>query len=163
MPEVTTPKNKLTDPQIKAMVDIWGKLGEKISSRLSGFSMWPLIKPGDKLIVEHNLSDIKLGEILVFKYQGKLVAHRVVKRIKNGADQVVYLTKGDYNRWLDRLTLPPEAILGKVVQIDGSSRTIDCSSFLWRTLNYLIAFYSYAITTFSKKGKQDGKATQTKA
>ena len=150
MLETTTPQKKLTASQIKALVDIWGDRGEKSHAKLSGFSMWPLIKPDDSLIIDHNLNNINLGDIVVFQYQSKLVAHRVVKRFKNGASQVAYLTKGDGNCRFDQLPLFPESILGRVVQINGSTKTIDCSSFLWRKLNYLIAIYSYAVATFLK-------------
>lgn len=146
----TAHKSKLSVPQIKALTDIWGEIGENSFSRLSGFSMWPFIKPGDTLVISHQVEDLKVGDVVVFQRQDKLVAHRVVKLVENESQQTAYQTKGDFNRLLDCTALSPEAILGKVIKIKSSSRTISCSSLIWRLLNYIIAVYSYHIHLIRK-------------
>lgn len=148
MLETPCSSKKLTAPQVKAVTDIWGEIGEWTHSRLSGFSMWPLIKPGDTVIIDHRIKNYKLGEIVVFQYRGRLIAHRVVKLIKEKSSEIIYLTKGDHNRYLDQSILSMKDIVGNVVKINGSNVTIDCSTFLWRTLNYLIAVYSLAVGSF---------------
>jgi len=146
MLETAARRNKLTDLQIKAVADIWGNLGEKSLSRISGFSMWPWIKPGDSLVIDHNLGVINLGDIVVFQYQDKLIAHRVVKCIKDETGQPAYLTKGDRNCQVDCLTVSRKTILAKVVQVNKANKEVNYLSPGWRLLNYLIGVYSYIKT-----------------
>ncbi len=139
--------------QIKAITEIWGKLGENSASTLSGFSMWPFIKPGSRLVVEHNLNKIRLGEIVVFHHQDRLIAHRVVKRIKKTPLFSLYLTKGDFNKQFDQLVLSKENILGKVEKIITPVFTINCNCLFWRSLNFFMAIYSYSKAVYLTKEK----------
>lgn len=83
-----------------------GKTTELVAN---GISMFPMLHPGDTLIIQPR-QNIKLGDVIVFKGSDILVAHRIV-RIEN--DQVY--CKGDSLFSMD----PPifiEDILGKVVE-----------------------------------------------
>ncbi|MFC1586296.1 hypothetical protein ACFL5V_12180 [Fibrobacterota bacterium] len=86
-----------------------------------GFSMSPLLKPGDRLIYSPCHSDlINKGDILLFREPGKgsCVVHRVIKAKPDGIS-----TRGDSNclgpdPWL----LRNEDIIGKVVSVNRAGR-----------------------------------------
>ncbi len=56
----------------------------QLSFSMRGNSMYPALKSGDVGIVEKcSITDIQIGDIIVFKQNGELVAHRLVKIIVN--------------------------------------------------------------------------------
>ena len=51
-----------------------------LNFNMQGYSMYPTLREGDTGIVEKwNPNDLLVGDIVVFKANGKLVAHRLVK------------------------------------------------------------------------------------
>ncbi|MDN8988772.1 signal peptidase I, partial [Staphylococcus aureus] len=55
--------------------------------------MEPEINTGDLAIVKSiDADDVKFGDIITFKYEGKVVTHRVVEKNEEG-----FITKGDNN------------------------------------------------------------------
>jgi hypothetical protein len=66
----------------------------------TGWSMTPLIQPGDTLYVEFGTNRPRLGEIVLFPSGGRTVAHRLVwrKRSRGGA---LLVTRGDGSLYLD--------------------------------------------------------------
>jgi len=65
--------------------------------KVCGNSMFPSIKGGGVArVVKRTLSEINSGDIIVFKLNGKLVAHRFMRKVQvNGV--VMLLAKGDNN------------------------------------------------------------------
>jgi hypothetical protein len=85
----------------------------RLCLRLQGESMWPTIPAGSLVEVEPvSTHDIKLGDVVVWQRDGKLVAHRVVQRMR-AEPGVCLITKGDNCSSSDR-GLPMEAVLGRV-------------------------------------------------
>ena len=63
---------------------IFKAVGFRTYSILSG-SMEPEINTGDLAIVKSiDAEDVKVGEIITFKYEGKVVTHRVVEKNEEG-------------------------------------------------------------------------------
>nr|WP_288678896.1 signal peptidase I [uncultured Clostridium sp.] len=61
---------------------IFKAVGFRTYSILSG-SMEPEINTGDLAIVKSiDFEDVKVGDIITFKYEGKVVTHRVLKKMK---------------------------------------------------------------------------------
>ena len=57
--------------------------------------MAPLIHPGDRvLVVSIPVEQIRLGDIIVFKRNGDLIVHRVLKKLRN-VGNVRFVEKGD--------------------------------------------------------------------
>ncbi|MDR0856721.1 MAG: signal peptidase I [Clostridiales bacterium] len=80
-------------------------------------SMTGSIDKGDVVIVR-KLSDaeqkeLSAGDVLVFRWDGKLVVHRLV-RIEARPDGTYYFTKGDYNLSEDGYPIPQKDVVGKV-------------------------------------------------
>ncbi len=81
-------------------------------------SMNPKIKKGDVVIVEkisqENIGTLKVGEILVYKYNDMVVVHRIVKMEKID-DNYYFRTKGDNNTTEDAWTINQSSVIGKTV------------------------------------------------
>jgi len=98
------------------------------ASKAIGVSMEPTINTGDLLIIEKKESpnfNVKIGDILIFEYNGKLVGHRLIN-IRNN----IYYTKGDNSRGVEEVR--EEQIIGKVVGI--ISRYNPIGQFVWREM-----------------------------
>jgi signal peptidase len=68
----------------------------KIMTVLSG-SMSPTFNAGDVIIGKSiDIKNLKLGDIITFKYNESLTTHRIVNISKNG-EVITFKTKGDYN------------------------------------------------------------------
>lgn len=104
-----------------------------------GFSMWPFIREGEKLIVARNVSiqDLKVGEIILYRAEDKLVCHRLVKKIKNNGGYLIY-SRGDNSLSSPEL-VTKERFLGKVAGIlRKNGRTINISGRQQRFFNRVI-------------------------
>ena len=89
--------------------------GFNVRLNTRGFSMFPLIRTGDRIIIKPVRSPAP-GDVIVFKRNDELVCHRL-KRIfvKNGISFLQ--TKGD-NHFKPDEPITPSDILGKIVEID---------------------------------------------
>ena len=57
-------------------------------------SMEPKISKGDVVIVDKNYNEIKVGDVLAYKHDGKVIVHRIYRIVKNNDEYFIY-TKGD--------------------------------------------------------------------
>lgn len=73
-------------------------------------SMEPTIETGSFLLVNENDKDIKENDIIAFKRENMLVAHRVIAITHEG-----YITKGDANDTVDIGILKDDAVNGTVL------------------------------------------------
>lgn len=101
--------------------------------RVFGTSMFPAVLPGDVLIVHRKgMGQILPGDIVVFKCDDRLFAHRVVGLTdQNGAPCVV--TSGDSLREVDRPVFAHE-LLGRVTSIVRGPRQISPQVTLFQKL-----------------------------
>jgi hypothetical protein len=85
--------------------------------RLTGYSMAPALVENDELLVEPRIGMPRLGEVIVFPHNGRLVAHRVIGVAKP------LRTAGDASRGqIERV--PYEEVLGTVISARRDGRTI---------------------------------------
>ncbi len=83
-------------------------------------SMTPNINVYDVVVaVRTNKNKLKVGDIISFytnevNVNGLTITHRIYQVIPNG-DTFLYKTKGDYNQYVDKWTVKPEDIVGKVI------------------------------------------------
>ncbi|MBQ9018841.1 MAG: signal peptidase I [Bacilli bacterium] len=81
-------------------------------------SMLPMIDKGDVVLIERlnkeEKDKVKLGEILVYRYDNKIICHRVVKVSKRD-NGTFYKTKGDNNDQDDKIVLSRKEVMGKVI------------------------------------------------
>ena len=79
-------------------------------------SMVPNINKGDVVIVnqKYNENDLKKGMVIAYKYNEKIVVHRIYKIIKS-KDIIIY-TKGDANNEVDKWKVSKDMVIGTVKQ-----------------------------------------------
>ena len=76
-----------------------------------------------KMYLEHYTKDktissfkglVKVGDVIVFKRDGILIIHRIVK-ISNDGDKIIISTKGDNNKDIDGFEVTDKNFVGKVL------------------------------------------------
>ena len=81
---------------------------------IGSMSMSPTIEKGDILLIEKtkNISRISEGTVLAFHYDGKIVVHRVVKKIVKEDQSVYFETQGDSNLTADHHLVSMDEVIG---------------------------------------------------
>ncbi len=113
--------------------------GHTMQYKALGWSMWPFIRNGSILTVKPK-ERIAIGDVILYKSRGALIAHRVIGRQRvNGRS--VFVTKGDN---LSGKDAPVDAseLLGKVVIVESEKKRIQMDRLLRKFLNYAIAVAS---------------------
>jgi len=77
--------------------------------------MFPFINTGDRITVSPEKNPA-IGDYILFKKNGQMVCHRLVKIFEKGGIRY-YQTRGDTHFGLDELILADQ-ILGKVIKIE---------------------------------------------
>jgi len=111
----------------------------KESFNVSGYSMYPFIKPNDKIKVEYK-NQYNFGDIIIFQKR-KLCIHRVLSK---GKDK--YYAKGDHNIFPDGY-IDTNNILGSVVSINNISKK---TSNFDRFIAFISLFELYLFVAFKK-------------
>ena len=77
-------------------------------------SMMPKINVGDVVIVDQHTDykNLKVGEVIAYKYENIIVVHRLVDIVVVGDDYYFY-TKGDANNAKDNYIIYPNTIVGR--------------------------------------------------
>jgi signal peptidase I len=129
-----------------AMLDIWKEVGAETSLQVSGYSMFPLIAPGEIVIVKHTDADIRAGDIVAFKRGRRIVVHRVL-RVHDVRGESVLLCRGDNNLFLDA-RVAKSKIFGKVLAVEkANGAKLNLENRLWRRVGRLI------VSTFEQSRK----------
>ena len=78
-------------------------------------SMTPNLLKGDVVVIEKiNKKDIQVGDVIAYKYDKRIIIHRLVKIVKVG-NEMFYYTKGDANYGIDNYKIREDMIIGIVV------------------------------------------------
>jgi len=110
---------------------------------IKGWSMAPLIKPGDDLLVNCQNRNYHVGNIVIYYQKSKLVVHRIIKIKKNQ-----FLLKGD-NRLFADGWFEAKIILGLVEKIFSPKYEIDLTTRKNKISAYLFTFYSLSNQYFN--------------
>ncbi|MFH1414636.1 MAG: S24/S26 family peptidase [Elusimicrobiota bacterium] len=109
---------------------------------VKGVSMKYLLLPGDRIAVkkipQHKL---KTGDIIVFRREDKLLAHRIKGSIMHRGESY-YRTAGDYNFKSDLFLVAREAVLGRVEWIERKEKKVILEGFPGRIRSGMIRFCS---------------------
>ncbi len=117
----------------KLLLDLTTELlsrGTTVRFRPSGRSMYPSIREGELITVEPVVaSDVTLGDIVLYRSQRGLIAHRVVgsSPAQSSVLSPHYFLRGDASLSSDQ---PVEAhqILGRVVGVQRNGRSVALAS-----------------------------------
>jgi signal peptidase I len=71
--------------------------GNSVELPATGYSMFPAMRPGDKVMIKgiRNKEDLQKGNIIVYEINGTLVMHRLIAISENESGKPQYLTRGD--------------------------------------------------------------------
>jgi signal peptidase I len=112
--------------------------GERITLKVSGKSMRPLIEEGDTIHVERfDPRALSIGNIITYEKNGAYFTHRVLWVRKKG-NRIRLITKGDNEIDVDPL-VSSNHIVGKAVAIERANRTLDLQGPFWRLLNLFLS------------------------
>ena len=105
--------------------------------KASGFSMWPFLSDGERVIVKKApISRLRRGDIVLYTQGEKIVCHRLIKMVK-GISGIILFTRGD-NSFSHPEPIEENMYIGKAVAIERKGRLTDLDSFFFRGLNPLI-------------------------
>ena len=101
----------------------WINAGKPAWLPLSGESMVPFLPGGSKILVSQTTAgQIRLGNLLLFEVEGRIICHRVLRRRGQGASYT-FLTKGDGRRATDPWVCA-EQVIGKVTAINRNGSIV---------------------------------------
>ena len=103
--------------------------GRPVRFRLKGNSMFPLLRNGkDSVILEKcNLDTLKPMDVVLFRYKGNHVLHRILRRENNQL-----LIQGD-GSFVAKEQCTVDDVVGKVVQVcRPSGKVLSVNSWQWR-------------------------------
>lgn len=107
--------------------------GQTLHLKVNGRSMQPLLRPGDRVVVEaFEAERLSCGDLLLIRRPADLVTHRLIAR---EGDR--FVTKGDASPCPD-LPVLPEAVLGRVVAVEKGAGRLDLNSPAWRARSRLL-------------------------
>lgn len=112
--------------------------GNAVRLKIAGGSMRPLIGSNAAVGIRQVNKSIKIGDVIIFRSKGRIIAHRVVKMCSK-----IFITKGDASIFFD-MPVHFNDIIGKVVFIESTGIKTYIDTGIWVLLNYMIACYSYA-------------------
>jgi signal peptidase I len=127
---------RLPKTVLEAALDAWGQAGGQHLIPISGRSMLPTIHDGDHALVSHGCAGVRPGDVVVFRREGTLVAHRVM-RIEDGDDGPIFVTKGDNVPRFDPHFSAGE-IVGRVLAIERNGQYMSLDTAAWRLSGWLI-------------------------
>ncbi len=134
--KATTNRAPLPTPLLEAALDLWSQAQGQHLIPISGRSMLPLIRDGDRALVAHGSADVRRGDVVVFWREGGLIAHRVL-RICGRDSELRFVTKGDNVPHPD----PPidaSEIVGRVLAVQRGGRRMRLDTTAWRVVGWLI-------------------------
>ena len=122
---MTTPwsKSPISPMVIEATLETWAATGRCSTVPVQGYSMWPLLLPGDVAWVVHGRQGLRVGDIVAYRLGELLVIHRLLRRQHAG----MLLLAGDNQLLADR-PVPLHAALGRVVAVDSCGRRLRFNS-----------------------------------
>ncbi len=111
----------------------------------SGFSMWPFIRPKEKLVIKKvPVEDLRSGDIILYRANNQLACHRLVKKNRD-----FLYARGD-NSMSSPEVVTKEMFIGKVVGIVKNNRMISFTSWRNRLTNSFMVIIAPLIIRFLK-------------
>ena len=129
-------------PELHQVVQEVLALNGTFAFRARGYSMCPLIHPGDILQVQPvTPQELRKGDIVLFLGpQGSYVTHRLIRKVKANGRLVVLITQGDNTEAQD-IPIQAQEVVGKVVAIEREGRWLRLDRGMGRLLNYAIYYF----------------------
>ncbi|HKQ98775.1 MAG TPA: S24/S26 family peptidase, partial [Candidatus Polarisedimenticolia bacterium] len=104
------------DNVLQWVLSKWADQQRRTELPVSGSSMWPVLRSGERIVVRHGGRPPVVGEIVVFLQQERTLAHRVIRR-RGSAAEFQVRAKGDFTLVADPGWLGPDRIVGVVESV----------------------------------------------
>jgi hypothetical protein len=104
----------------RAAIDLRAQAGQRTTLPVEGWSMWPVLRPGQRLVIRSAGAPPVFGDVAVIRVDGRTIAHRVIGACAT-ANGVYLRLKGDFNLLADGGWASPGSLLGvaEALEIDG--------------------------------------------
>ena len=106
---------------LEAALSVWAQMGSQHAIPVSGQSMWPTIRNGDRVWIAHGSGRVRWGDVIVYRTGGRLVVHRVVSVAGNG-ERRQFITQGDNSDHRDAI-VERSQVVGQVIAIERNGET----------------------------------------
>jgi signal peptidase I len=123
----------LSDAAIDAVLNIWADAERQNIVPIEGVSMHPFLQHGDQALLKHGLRGLQTGDIIVFRQDNQLVAHRLLALRSDGS----CLTKGDNVQFTDPV-VTADQVVGRVLAVNRNGRVMRLDTLQWRVTGRLI-------------------------
>jgi len=119
--------------------------------KTTGFSMWPFLKSGERLVVKKMpIKELKIGDIILYRGNNQLVCHRLIKKVKTKERCLLY-ARGDNSNYSPEL-VTEEIFLGKAISIIKNGKIISLDGRKQRLINRFIVIIAPLISLGVKIG-----------
>lgn len=106
-----------------------------------GFSMWPFLRGKEKLMVRRiPISELKLGDLILYKANNQSVCHRLVKKSQTNNGYLIY-ARGDASFGSAEL-VNEQMFLGKVIGIIKNDKITSLEGARQRVINRISSIIS---------------------
>lgn len=113
--------------------------GKTVTFIVKGYSMYPFFRNGkDRVCMAgYDGRELRKGEVILFRYRGKYVMHRIYGVETDPGGTTVYRTVGDGNVRGRETAVPCEIAGVALKRLTPSMKEWSCSSWSWRFLSAL--------------------------
>jgi signal peptidase I len=139
----------LSDATIDAVLNIWADAELRNTIPVDGGSMRPFLQDGDQAQIKHGVRKLRTGNVVVFRQDNQLVAHRLLTQRSDG----FYLTKGDNVQSADPL-VAADRVVGRVVAVQRGNQVMRLDSFQWQAAGWFIAVTALYWLRMMKLGRR---------
>jgi len=113
----------------------------------SGFSMWPFVRCGDKLIIEQAAAEVlRPGDIVLYEASRQKVCHRLIRKVKRNGTYILYM-RGD-NSFAAPEAVSQEQLVGKACALIRRDRTYNLVCWRARGIKYFILIVAPFLSRF---------------
>ena len=123
---------------------------ESFLIKAAGFSMWPFVKDGDRLIVKKlKVQDLKIGDIILYKdgNNSQNICHRFVKKIES-KDGFMLFARADAGGILSG-PISEDNLIGRVIGIIRDGKVMNLRTRQQIVLNWFnVKFYIFFRVVF---------------
>ena len=92
-----------------------------------GFSMWPYMKPDERLIFKKVPPEtLRIGDIVLYKANNQTICHRLVRKIGHREEQLLYV-RGDNSTSSPEL-ITKQMFLGKAIAIIRDGKAVSLTT-----------------------------------
>ncbi len=113
--------------------------------KTTGFSMWPFLKAGEKLLIKETPTEkLKIGDIVIYRAGSQLVCHRLIKKIRERERYLLYV-RGDSSVSSPE-SITEEMFLGKAMGIIRNGKIITLNQMKGQLINRLIVLVAPSVS-----------------